>query len=729
MMETGSASFGLMQFLILLFGGQSFNLIPGERDELLMKSAPESAYVYSEWTARGPGQPGAPGIEGLLADPEIETLVAGIQQALAANEGEADADLQAALRAEVPGLLAIVARHAGGLYLARDGEQAAAQGFALIPPLEAAVILNLDNELETFVAKLNKILRWVPNFEVPAQYAETRIPTRTLPVDLRLHQEGPRLILSVGSQTLNRLRARWQQQNSGVAQSALFQQSLQQTQVEKFGGLVWLNLASLRGDLLTRLGFIGPLIQNIMQPLGLNGIDSVLTVSGIEKHDQISRTQIALNGPGEGVLALFSGRPIAAGDLSQVPADADFVAAVSLNLNNVHSAVRTAAWRILPWLLRGVDFSSGQFEQDLQLRLADLFGGFGEVWTLYDSPSNGGFALTGMVATVPVRDSAQAQAVVGRIRELINQSLPEGSEEWKTTLETASFDGQTIYFLNSTGDQSVLEPDERSLFSPAFCLTQDQFVVGMHPPALKAHLRFLKSSDTRFSKTIVSQIPGDALAQMYLNTPRVVQTIYPLLPLVLKPVFAELQAQGIPINVSVVPSARAVLPYVRNTTATLVRRQDGLFLEQRNTLPVLVGMAVVPAAIRSGMNHNSGAASSEQTAGGVQLGAPAGADGVVQAKSDQPASPKPTEETPVGSAARRVVPGFLRGLIPDVAQPFVPPDAFDNLGQPLDPQQAAEREAERQRRKEAREARRNMRRGIPPTKKPATPTPPQPSPP
>jgi hypothetical protein len=399
-----------------------------------------------------------------------------------------------------------------------------------------------------------------------------------------------------------------------------------------------------------------------------------------------------------------------------------------VNLSQAHGALREAAWKILPWLVRGVDASSNQFQQDLQLSLGNLYNGFGEVWTLYNSPSTGGFLMTGLIASVPVQDSAQAKAAVNRIRELVKESMPADSDEWTTTWRETTFDGETIHFLNSTGNRSFADVEESSPYSPAFCVTKTHFLIAAHPQALKAHLRFAKTSDTRFSKTAIPQIPGDALAQVYVNTPRIVQTIYPFLPLLLKPAFAEWQADGASIDLSVVPSAKGVLPYVREATATLVRRNDGLFIEQRNTLPVLAGLAVGKRVLNSQAFSGGGR---ESTAGGsgIQLGAPAGADGVVQAKADQPAGPaKPTVESPVSKAARRSAPAFLRGLIPDVAQPFIPPDAFDKLAEPADPEMAKERAAERQRRIDARNARRAMRRGMaPPPAKSTTPNPPQPN--
>ena len=66
---------GLWKLLFWIFAGSGLvGLPPGERDPALLNAAAPESVLYFEWAARGPGQPGATGIEGFAADPEILQL-------------------------------------------------------------------------------------------------------------------------------------------------------------------------------------------------------------------------------------------------------------------------------------------------------------------------------------------------------------------------------------------------------------------------------------------------------------------------------------------------------------------------------------------------------------------------------------------------------------------------------------------------------------------------------
>ena len=58
----------------LFSGGGIMGLPPGERDAALVKCAPADSLIYAEWSERSTGEAGAPGIDGLAADPEILVL-------------------------------------------------------------------------------------------------------------------------------------------------------------------------------------------------------------------------------------------------------------------------------------------------------------------------------------------------------------------------------------------------------------------------------------------------------------------------------------------------------------------------------------------------------------------------------------------------------------------------------------------------------------------------------
>src|SRR5262245_34557606 len=107
-MEASAVGLGFAEIFFLLFSGQFLGLVPGERDPELIKSPPAGAYVYQEWTALGPTEPGAPGVAGLLADPEIESFLAALTKTVTAAEADesgAFGPVEAETRAEIMTLL------------------------------------------------------------------------------------------------------------------------------------------------------------------------------------------------------------------------------------------------------------------------------------------------------------------------------------------------------------------------------------------------------------------------------------------------------------------------------------------------------------------------------------------------------------------------------------------------------------------------------------------------
>ncbi len=711
-MEATTVGFGIAEFLLLLFSGQLLGLPPGERDPALMKSAPAAAYAYCEWAASGPGVEGLPGIEGLIADPEIKTLLTVLESTLdkaTPDSADHDGELEKSLRTEVPKLLLLAARHPGAVYLAGSD---APIGESHLVPLEAALILNLGEDRVPFLAGLNRVLRLIPGFAPPAKLDHTVIP---LPgVAVMLHEDGPRLIVTVGTGTMASLQDRWQQPNSELAGVPAFAGGWKAAKTPRVGSIAWLNLAQVRGDLQQKFGLPGTMIHGVAKSLGLSGIDSVMTVSGLDQQNMVCRTHVAMSGKAEGLLTLTAGRAIMAADLSQIPADADFVAAGSLDLQAVHRSLREIVTQAAPDMLGAFDEFQKQLEQELQLKLDDVFQGFGDVWTVYDAPSTGGLLLSGMVASVPVRDADRAESVFRRVTEMVAENLPLGSDGEGTTLKEIPFAGETIRYLNSTG--YTVRYEGHPPISPAFCLTKQHVLFALHPLALKAHLRFLQSKEPRFSAVMKQKIPlsgGEHLAVLYADTPAIGRAIYPLIPLLAKTPLAELQAQGVPIDLGIVPSARAVLPYLQETAITVARQPDGLMIEQRNALPLWLALMFVPRLGGPWSESHDSEGILLEGRDGATLGTPAvqlgAAEGVVPAKAEAPAKPDVKEPTAIEKAARRTVPALVRGLIPDNIEALIPGEVFQKLAAPPDPEKAAQRAADRQRRKEARAAKKAAR--------------------
>src|SRR5262249_55416419 len=154
-----------------------------------------------------------------------------------------------------------------------------------------------------------------------------------------------------------------------------------------------------------------------------------------------------------------------------------------------------------------------------------------------------------------------------------------------------TFQGATIYYVNSGYD----DYGSSKPISPAFCLTKTHLLFALHPQALKSQLRFLASKEPRFDAAAKLKVAngGELLGAVYIDTPRIGRVIYPLTPFLAKSTLNEWRDQGTTLDLGAIPSARAVLPYLRETMFSLTRRNDGLLIEQRNTFPVMLSLMLL----------------------------------------------------------------------------------------------------------------------------------------
>jgi hypothetical protein len=302
--------------------------------------------------------------------------------------------------------------------------------------------------------------------------------------------------------------------------------------------------------------------------------------------------------------------------------------------------------------------------------------------------------------------------VVTRLKDLLIESLPHDENAGGTQFEDYEFQGTTIYSHHPPAYGYGSEPG----LPWAFCLSDTHFWLALHPQALKAQLRFLATNEPRFDATSKLQLNGKSEARLtaiYFDTPGIGRAVYPLLPFAL-----QASSEGLSAFPSAeFPSARAVLPYLQESTFLVSRGDQGITLEATNMAPVIMALALAPQFGSSwhangDMLMMEGRNANPENGPAVDLGAAEG--DVVQAKVEEPPKPALKEPSALEKAARRTLPFLLRDALPEQVESLIPPVVFERLAEPPDPEKAAQRAAERQQRREDRARRRAIRRGLAP---------------
>ena len=599
--------FGFAELLLIVMGGGVFSsgalgLPPGERDAALVRCAPADALLYSEWSERGSGEAGAPGVDGLAADPEILAFLAAAEKAILTtidtatqNEGR---EAQIAGK-NIPPLVKLLVSRPGCLYLAFD-EQARPLDVpeGRIPdPAEivmsgakAALVVSGGDDADTIAKHIEALVELLPEDIRTRGLDRQPLPMPMPGLQLVLHRHDDYFILGFGAGTVDNVVAGLQGDEQGLAGNERFQSALERVAVERPAALSWVDLQTVRAKVQAVLGPQGEIVPAMARTLGLDALDSVASMTGVEEGDVVTRSFVNTGGSTRGVLAFAAGRGIQPDDFNHVPQDADLVFAVSLSPEKILAAAKQVVSEAHPPSGERFEQILDQLETELGVSFEDeLFPAFGDVWTLYDSPSAGGVLLTSGVATLEVRDEEQARAVFTKLMKIMEQAVTYERGQFGRrrgmSLEHQEFMGTEIYYINAVGEDMPM--------APAFCVTENHLLAALHPQALKAHLRFAGSDDANFSKSVPSAAGGDLLCYSYVDAARATQLFYAFVPYWGQMVYSEIQREGVEIDIFTLPSARAILPYVGESTSTVLRTEDGILSESRRGLPLPGGSGLL----------------------------------------------------------------------------------------------------------------------------------------
>jgi len=718
-MMTTTVGMGWIEILLILLGGGGFvGMPPGQRDASLLKAAPQQSLVYVEWAAPGAGKPGAPGIDGFVADPEIKVLLSTIEAALQQPQSAGDEDPDPSQSArEVLRLAKLMASHSGCLFLTAE-VPAARNGLLNVPTpaeiwsrLHACVIVNAGANSAAIIEELKR----ATHEEIPLKPNMFGL-TAPNGVSITLHQEGDRLMFGVGKGTVEQALAGIRGEAPGIGSNPRFQAGWKRVAADRTGCVGWLDVRGTTEVAIASMGPAGLLVQTMLRGSGADALDFIVSGTGVVDGNVIQRTFLATNGRTDGILLLASSPALRMEQLSHIPADSDLVLAMSIDPGQIVGSLRDLIAKTNPLSLRVFDEATKELEKELGLNLAqDVFPALGNAWTAFSSPSEGGLVGSSLIVAVEVRNQAKAQAVYDRLMQLLEQSVAtETNPEFavpSTELKRQEFLGHTITYLNRSGIGFGMTPAA----TPSFCLTRTHLLFGIHPQALKAHLRQQQMNRPGFGTTHRAKLSlanEELLIAGYFDGVRAAQTLGGLFPFLGQSLREMAEGNGWEFDPFVIPSSAALVPYSGDVTISMARQKDGLMFESRNPQ---IGMALLTTLswVRSWFQADydvilDARRQRAAPADNGGLGAPDGQ--VVPAAAEKPVeAPKEKAADAVG---RRVAPVLIRALVPDGVQPLIPDEVFRRLAEPPSPEVLKMRE-ERRKMQEERRRERALRRGLP----------------
>lgn len=706
--------------LMLLSGGGLVGLPPGDRDPALLKAAPQQSLVFVEWAARGPGKPGARGIDGFVADPEIKALIASIEKGLKpeiTEQEDSPSDQRDALR-----LMMLVTNHSGCLFAYADPPAPQKGLLSVLAPVQAlsqfhvGLVIDAGSDVSAIIDALNR----ATHQEVPAQPRMFEIagPKGTR---LQVHLDGDRLLIGLGAGTIERMMVGLKGQGRGLDANPRFTEAFKRVASDRMGQVTWLDLKGAADVAVQTLGPAGLLLQTALKGAGADALEYLVSGTGVVDGTVIQRTFVATGGRTDGVLMLAKAPALRPEQFSHIPADSDIVLATSLDLERVVFGVRELLAKTNPLTVKVFDEAVRELETELGMSLGqEVFPAFGNAWTAFNSPSEGGLLGSNLIVAIEVRDPAKAQGIFERLMRLIEQSVTTDLDtEFGITaaLKRHDFLGHTIHYVNRTG--GTFGPTLSA--SPAFCLTRSHILFAMHPQALKSHLRYSAQPQPSIDLARKLSLPQDELlTAAYLNGVSATRILSSLAPYLGQSITELAEVNGIKFDQFAIPSPAALIPYTGDVTFSITRQRDGIMLESRNPQ---IGSALI-TAVSSAKSIFRGEyemllEAKRQKLQPVDhggLGAPEGQ--VIPAAAVKP--PEQPQEPAAAAAARRLTPLMLKALVPDGIQPLIPDDVFKKLAEPPSPETLKQREERRKQLEQRRLERQQRRKGLP--------VPPQPQP-
>jgi prepilin-type processing-associated H-X9-DG protein len=219
------------------------------------------------------------------------------------------------------------------------------------------------------------------------------------------------------------------------------------------------------------------MIAEVLQILGLDGMQSYVAQAGFDDTRCWSESQLAHNGPRRGLLTLWNGAPFTLKDLPPLPESSASFYVGSVDWSQFHEAIWESALQLAdkfgpPDAREGLIRDRAKFEDRLGFRIKeDLLDTLGPWHALYSDSSNA-FAGIGAGLVFQVRDAATLRR---SIEELVRQ-FPQGPGTPRV-VRTKKYGRELI----SIGQQGVP-------IWPTVCIDKDWLIVALTPQMVESFL-------------------------------------------------------------------------------------------------------------------------------------------------------------------------------------------------------------------------------------------------
>ncbi len=662
----------LLDWLIVLLSVGLPGGAGGVNDPQLLRIVPRDAVVALEWSGRAPaGQQNGP-LATFLADPEVTRATAALKQVrerLHPISSPIEDPSLVALRDRWPAVAERLWQYSGCLYVAWEPDL----GGKLIP--RAAIVLNVGDQHERAFREFQAVL---PAWMIAAD-GQSLIPNALW----HFRTAGPYFIWTLGTESGAHVQAALQVAPNGLVANPALLEAVKAWDVPRPGHRLWINLPidewQQRSPALWEQTPLSALAEFIPSWRSLS-------VMGSDDEGMVCRT--AWLGHGDRPVAPWM-TSIAANASQMIPADAHYAASMGVALPEVGSWITRVAAHV-PMLPPDAPRQwRERIETELGLNLVhDVMPAFGSTFAVYSAPSTGGALGLSPVFSLDVRQPQQAHAAFTQAMIVLRRHAQQSPQP--ITFHDELFHDRAIYTMQFRGLGGIT-------LAPTFCITDKQLLVTLQPQTMRAHLRFLDQHGATFANRNDAVVPPNALGFAFVDSPTLMQTLWPLLPLMANRPLNDLRNTDVALDGGVIPSAAAVLPHVRPAFGVMRRTENALVAEMRHALSAAAPALTVAALWGLSQGPAVSTPPSPLEGPSIDLGTAEGEVTQETPASALDALPSVTTiPTEVPPNPRRVwLSGLLRAVTPDDVEATIPPSLFDRIERGPSPEELKQREERR----------------------------------
>lgn len=585
------------ELIVLLFATGSsttlpVGLPPTPDDPVIERAAPERCLAWISWNGMATPDPASKNrTERLLAEPSVREMVRRAERELTLafrRESRGD-DETAIVAAELPGLLKTLFTRPAALFVSH-----------VVPdPMEfdigAGLLVSLGDRatatrrsLQTLEALIIEEAKGDIRASTDGGWRILALPEPAPPVVWGI--EKGYLVIGVGKATAEGLRKRIA--SPPDAPPAWLRGVKEAHPVARRASMSYIDVTALRqtlAPLFADMGRHGPSPDRILEALGIDRVESVSCVTGFDDVALVTSLLVATDGKPAGVLALVPDRGLTAADLTGVPADADLAVAMRLDAAQTWNDILVMVSRIDIGARAQMARGLMEVETELGFRIReDLLEPLGDVWTIYDSPGDGGVLFTALTAVVKVRDADRLRETLDKVAGTMSREMNRGDRSWRRyEFTTLRHEGERITWINPVGDDWVV--------APAWCLVDDELVIAPYPHMVQSYISRRKAGAAAGERLPALPDVAEFLAReggpaviSRVDTQRIARLAWPLVLGFATAAFAEAQQEGLQIDLSILPAASAVLPHIVPSIGAVYRTDRGIVSVRRETLSLPV---------------------------------------------------------------------------------------------------------------------------------------------